>query len=110
MIGVDPAQIGVRTRNLCEDVKAQLAAGTLPLDHIAAMFHQRLVSIHPFANGNGRHARMISDLLLVKGGAARFTWGSGVLAADNVVRDRYIAALRAADAKEFGLLFDFVRS
>lgn len=74
-IGVDPAQIAPRTKDLCEDVKAQLAHKSLPLDQIAAMFHHRLVSIHPFANGNGRHARLMADLLLMRNGAERFTWG-----------------------------------
>jgi Fic-DOC domain mobile mystery protein B len=109
-LGVAPAQIAVRTRDLCDDVKAQLAHGGMPLDEIAAVFHHRLVSIHPFANGNGRHARMITDLLLTLNGAERFSWGSGNLNDHNAVRERYIAALRAADDKNYKPLFKFVRS
>ena len=109
-LGVAPAQIAVRTRDLCDDVKAQLAHGGVPLDEIVAMFHHRLVSIHPFANGNGRHARMITDLLLRLNGAQAFTWGGTDLNDQNAVRDRYIAALRAADGKNYTLLFEFVRS
>lgn len=82
----------------------------MPLDEIAAMFHHRLVSNHPFANGNGRHARLMTDLLLTQNGAARFTWGEDDLVADNEVRRRYIAALRAADGREYAPLFAFVRS
>ena len=109
-IGVDPSQISVRTRDLCEDVKAQLASRQLPLDEIAAMFHHRLVSIHPFANGNGQHARLMTDVLLLKNGAERFTWGSGDLNDDNEIRKRYIEALRAVDNHDYKPLLSFVRA
>lgn len=105
-----PAQIAPRIVDLCEDVKAQLAGKSLPLDEIAARFHHRLVSIHPFANGNGRHARLMTDVLLTRHGAARFTWGEDDLVAEGEVRQRYIAALRAADARDYAPLFGFVRS
>jgi len=109
-IGIDPAHIASRTRDLCEDVKAQLAHQTLPLDEIAARFHHRLVSIHPFSNGNGRHARLMADLLLTRNGAPRFIWGEDNLVTDNEVRRRYIAALKAADARDYAPLLRFVRS
>jgi Fic-DOC domain mobile mystery protein B len=109
-IGVDPAQIGPGTMDLCADVQAQLEHRTLPLDQIAATFHHRLVSIHPFANGNGRHARLMTDLLLTRNGGQRFTWGEDILTAEGTVRAGYIAALRAADAHDYAPLFAFVRS
>ena len=68
------------------------------------------MSIHPFANGNGRHARLMTDLLLTENGAARFSWGEDTLIAEGEVRARYIASLRAADAREYALLLAFVRS
>ena len=109
-LGIAPAQLTVQTRDLCDDVKAQLAHGGMSLDEIAAMFHHRLVSIHPFANGNGRHARMITDLLLRLNGAESFSWGGTDLNNHNAVRERYIAALRSADGKNYKLLFKFVRA
>lgn len=109
-IGIDPAQIATRLSDLCEDVKTQLAHKSLPLDEIAARFHHRLVSIHPFVNGNGRHARLMTDLLLMNNGAARFTWGEDALFDEGEVRARYIAALRAADARDYAPLLAFVRS
>lgn len=81
-----------------------------PLDEIAARFSHRLVAIHPFANGNGRLSRTLADLLQVQHGASRFTWGAGNLIADGKARQRYLAALRAADAKDYGPLLAFVRS
>ena len=109
-IGIDPIHIQVRVKDLCEDVKTQLAHKSMQLDEIAAMFHHRLVSIHPFANGNGRHARLMTDMLLLTNGAERFTWGSGELNDDNQIRERYIAALRAADNRDHKPLFGFVRT
>lgn len=81
-IGVDRMHIAARTLDLCEDVKAQLAHKSLPLDEIAARLHHRLVSIHSFTNGNGRHARLMTDLLLTQNGATRFTWGEDALIAE----------------------------
>ena len=63
-IGVDWLQIGVELKKLLDDVRFQVANGSLPLDEIAVRFHHRLVAIHPFPNGNGRHARLIADLLV----------------------------------------------
>ncbi|MDT3737296.1 MAG: mobile mystery protein B [Denitratisoma sp.] len=109
-IGVDPLRIQPALHDLCEDVKTQLECKSYPLDEIAARFSHRLVAIHPFANGNGRLSRTMADLLLVQHGEPRFSWGAGNLVADGEVRQRYLAALRAADGKDYGPLLAFVRS
>ena len=110
-IGVDPARIQPDLHDLCEDVKAQLAHASYPLDEIAARFSHRLVAIHPYANSNGRLSRTLADLLLAQHGVARFTWGAGSnLTTDGEVRQGYLAALRAADGKDYGPLLVFVRS
>lgn len=109
-IGVDPLQIPVALRDLNADVAVQLQHGSYPLDEIAARYSHRLVAIHPFANGNGRLSRTIADLLLVQQGAQRFSWGAADLVAAGDVRERYIAALRAADGRDYGPLLAFVRS
>lgn len=109
-IGVDPMRIQPALHDLCEDVKTQLEFKSYPLDEIAARFSHRLVSIHPFANGNGRLSRTMADLLLVQYGAPRFSWGAGNLASDGEVRQRYLVALRAADGNDYGPLLAFVRS
>lgn len=109
-IGVEAERIQPDLRDLCEDVKAQLNYKSYPLDEIAARFSHRLVAIHSYANGNGRLSRTAADLLLVQQGAPRFSWGAGNLVADGDVRQRYLAALRAADAKDYGPLLVFVRS
>lgn len=110
-IGVDPVTISVCVRDLMEDAKAWLS-GPKPMepDVVAYRFHHRLVQTHPFPNGNGRHARAMTDLLLVAMGRPRFTWGRVALEDPSSVRASYIAALRAADDRRFDLLAQFVRS
>ena len=54
-----------------------------------------MISIHPFPNGNGRHARLIEDVLIEQLGAPRFSWGSSsYLAEASTLRQRYITALQ----------------
>ncbi|MDB5973421.1 MAG: cell division protein [Nevskia sp.] len=109
-IGVAPEYIAIRLKDLCDDIKAQLEYKTWPPDEIAARFHHRLVFIHPFPNGNGRHSRLMTDLLLARLAQPRFTWGADDLVAESTARRRYIDALRKADAKDYSALFTFVRS
>ncbi len=109
-IGIDWQHIGVRLRDLLNDVRYQIEHATYPPDEIATRFHHRLVVIHPFPNGNGRHARMMADLLVQKLGQLRFTWGSKILTEATETRDRYITALRAADHGDYPPLLAFVRS
>lgn len=109
-IGVAPARIAEEVRQLLENTRAQIAGEVAPIDEIAARFHHRLVWIHPFPNGNGRHARLLTDLLLAANGAEPFTWGRGDLEHAGEARERYLAALRAADARDFTPLLAFVRS
>ena len=82
----------------------------MALDEIAARYHHRLTFIHPFANGNGRHARLMTDILLKVNGTEPFDWGNSDLVAPDDTRKRYIAALRAADGRDHSQLFAFVRS
>ena len=113
-IGVDWLHIGVELKKLLDDVRYQVEHGTFPADEIAVRFHHRLVAIHPFSNGNGRHARMMADLLIERLGRPRFSWGSRSLADANLVdatsvRQNYIAALQAADARDIAPLLAFAR-
>lgn len=110
-LGVAPYRISSDVKALCEDAATWIEHKTHSSTEFGARFHHRLVSIHPFPNGNGRHARLMTDLLLEnKLGASRFTWGGGDLARIGNVRERYIAALHAADEQDFGPLVKFVES
>lgn len=86
-IGIDWPKISVELRKLLDDVHYQIEHASYPPDEIAVRFHHRLVAIHPFPNGNGRHARLMADLLAERLGQPRFTWGSRSLQA-GARRDR----------------------
>ena len=84
---------------------------TFPLDEIAVRLHHRLTQIHGFPNGNGRHARMMADLLIEKLGGEPFTWGSGSIHDTGMLRDAYVKALREADSNHsYRALLAFARS
>ncbi len=109
-IGMPPYQIPVAVRQLLADAAAWIEHTAYPPDEIAIRLHHRLVQIHPFPNGNGRHTRLMADLLAMQLGQDRFTWGSANLEDASEVRRRYIDALRAADAHDIGPLIAFARS
>ncbi|WP_415289075.1 mobile mystery protein B [Brevundimonas sp. S1H14] len=109
-IGIEAYRIGVELRGLIGDVRYWVENGAYDADEIAVRFHHRLVSIHLFPNGNGRHARLAADLLAVALGRERFTWGSANLVQAAETRARYIAALRAADNHDLAPLIEFARS
>jgi Fic family protein len=73
-------------------------------------FHHRLVWIHAFPNGNGRHARLMADLLAMRLGCERFSWGREGLIDPGAARARYIEALHAADNHDIGPLLAFARA
>lgn len=110
-IGIDWPQIPVALRELLDDLAYWKEHESFRPDKIVVCFHHRLVYIHAFPNGNGRHARLVSDHILERWwGLSPFSWGSGNLDGPGEVRKRYIRALRAADNHDYGFLEDFVRS
>lgn len=108
-IGCDSREISVRVRELCESAKLWFSGG-MPIDEAGCKFHFDLVAIHPFANGNGRHARAATNLLLESVGSTPFTWGRTELLKPSDTRSIYISALRAADHGDMGPLLAFVRT
>lgn len=110
-LGVTWHAIPTEIKVLCDNIEYQLVNKVYPIEEIAARFHHRLVWIHPFPNGNGRHARLMTDLLLIQHGHSRFSWGMGQdLHRFTVARKNYIAALKSADKGDFTKLFEFVGS
>lgn len=108
-IGCDPREISVRVRDLCESAKLWFDGG-MPVDEAGCRFHFTLVAIHPFVNGNGRHARAATNLLLESVGSTPFTWGRTELLTPSDTRSIYISALRAADRGDVEPLLAFVRT
>ena len=109
-IGVDSYRIPTDLRQLFENCRYWIENETYGPDEIAARFHHRLVAIHCYPNGNGRHARLATDLLLTFTEQQPFSWGGKNLVDEGETRKRYIAALRAADDHDIGPLREFVRT
>jgi Fic-DOC domain mobile mystery protein B len=110
-IGVHPWRIHIELKNLIDDFNTWKEFKTYPPDEIAARFHHRLVYIHLFPNGNGRHARLFADIIMDKiFKMPHFSWGEKHLETPCEARKRYIAALRQADNHNYIPLLEFVRS
>jgi Fic-DOC domain mobile mystery protein B len=109
-IGIPAYQIREQLWVLLGDVRYWIEHGTYSPDEIAVRFHHRLVVIHPFPNGNGRHARLIADVLAIKMGRPAFTWGATDLVRPGEARAQYLEAIRAADKGEMQTLIAFARS
>lgn len=113
-IGTNWPYVSMQVRDLLADVVAQTETrDRLPWtpDEVAVRFHHRLVLIHPFPNGNGRHARLAADLLVSLLGSPVFSWGAADLAVPGDARRAYLEALRHADrTREFAPLVAFARS
>ena len=99
-------------RQLLDDAKYWIEHNTYPPKELAARFHHKLVYIHPFPNGNGRHARIMVDAVLIKIlDEPAIDWAGGYSPERmNDRRRAYIAALRAADDRDFNALIDFVNA
>lgn len=109
-IGVEHYRIREMLATLLGDARFWIANNTYPLDESAVRFHHRLVWIHPFSNGNGRHARLMADILLRQQGATALTWGVGLSKRGLDFRRRYVDALRDADRQHIRPLLKFARS
>jgi len=109
-LGVEPWKIQPDLYQIIDDVGYQIENQTYSADEIAVRFHHRLVTVHPFPNGNGRWSRLAADILIVTLGGARFTWGRTNLQSASDVRKTYINALHAADNHDPGLLITFART
>ncbi|HVK80242.1 MAG TPA: mobile mystery protein B [Verrucomicrobiae bacterium] len=109
-IGVAPHIVPVAMRQTIEDAKYWVEHKSWPSDELAVRFSHKLVSVHPFPNGNGRWSRLAGDLLAMQLGEQRFTWGSGSIASISDTRRAYVDALKKADGGNIGPLLAFARS
>ncbi len=114
-IGVPWQEIPTELSKLLADTDFWIKNQTYHWDELATRFHHRMVLIHAFPNGNGRHARLVTNVLLETNGKDPFTWGSsladqGSLETQSTARTEYIKALREADARRIDRLVKFVRS
>lgn len=109
-LGVDKNEIRSELKKLLDDCQYWVDHKVFSGDEIAVRFSHRIVAIHPFSNGNGRHARLIADILVSHGfGRPPFSWGSINLTAQGAARSAYLKALREADQNDFRALIQFAR-
>ncbi len=110
-IGVDCWNVPMELNNLIEDAKVWLKNEVFPPDEIAVRFKHRIVSIHCFSNGNGRHSRLMADIITEKlFDLDHFTWGDGDLSKESDTRSDYLESLKEADNGSFDKLLKFARS
>lgn len=109
-IGIAFEQISSEIRNLVDDTKTWVEYGAYEQDEIAVRFHHRLVAIHAFPNGNGRHGRIAADYLVASLNGEPFTWGVRLDVDTDELRAAYLHALRRADHGHMGELLAFART
>jgi Fic-DOC domain mobile mystery protein B len=110
-LGVKNYQIAIELKQLLDDAVFWKENNTYKSEELAIRFKHRLVSIHCFANGNGRHSRLMADLIMEKLYNSKFfSWGSGNLVKANETRSNYIQAVRKADNNDIEHLIFFAKS
>ena len=110
-MGVDWTVIPVELKILIGDGKFWIENKIFSEDEIAIRFKHRLVSIHCYSNGNGRHSRLIADVIISHVFSKPvFNWGAGDLVKAGQIRKKYIEALRAADKGNYDQLLAFSRT
>jgi len=110
-IGIKWTQIGVELKNLIDDTKYWIENKTYSPEEIAIRFKHRIVAIHCFPNGNGRHSRMMADIIMESiFGEEIFTWHESNMVKADETRKNYIKALREADNGNINPLIEFARN
>jgi Fic-DOC domain mobile mystery protein B len=109
-LGVPVDEIRERFAQLLSNAAYWLEHKSYDVDECAVRFHYELVVVHPFPNGNGRHARLIADVVAVKCGRPQFSWGGKELTAPGEARNEYLSALRKADQGALAQLLRFARA
>lgn len=104
-IGVEANQIHQRLYQLQDDLKYWESAWNY--QDTATRLHHTLVKIHPFPNGNGRWARLATDLWLLKMGYPALSWGGNITEVSDA-RSMYITALKEADNGNYEPLKEFM--
>jgi Fic-DOC domain mobile mystery protein B len=110
-LGIKSYLIPVQLKQLIDNTKFWYENNTFPCIEIAIRFKHEIVSIHCFPNGNGRHSRMMADLIMEKlYGETFLSWGSSNLVNVTDKRKEYIAALKLADKRQIEPLISFAKS
>jgi Fic-DOC domain mobile mystery protein B len=110
-IGIDKWQIPTELRYLLDDTRYWYENNVYAPDEMAVRFKHRIVSIHCFPNGNGRHSRLMADIIIEKiYKQPVFSWGAAKLSGEGDARAAYLKAIKAADQGNCSLLQAFALS
>lgn len=110
-LGVDKFEIRVEIKKLIDDCNSWFENKTFGEDEIAIRFKHRIVKIHPFPNGNGRHSRLLADIIAEKiFNKSVFSWGKDNISKPGDIRKKYINSLYQADNGNINSLIEFSRS
>ena len=110
-LGIKSYLIPTELKVLLDDAIFWVQNDTYSPDELAIRFKHRLVSIHCFSNGNGRHSRLMADLIMEKlFNATFFSWGSSNLVKATETRKAYIKAVKMADKQDLQPLIVFAKS
>jgi len=110
-IGIPWIKIGIELKNLLDDTKYWIENKTYSPEEVAIRFKHRIVSIHCFSNGNGRHSRMMADIIIESiFGKEIFSWHQSNMVKANQTRKEYINALRKADKGDVEPLIKFAQT
>ena len=104
-----PYDVGPQLKNFFEDAKVWIASGQMSWDEISAEMHHRLVTIHPFPNGNGRTTRIYTEYVQKRNNQEVTSWNAALAHHPKGRRESYIKALRDADKGDFTLLIEFMK-
>ena len=110
-IGITWTRIGSELKNLLDDTKYWIENNTYSPEEIAIRFKHRIVSIHCFPNGNGRHSRLMADIIIESiFGKEIFSWHQSNMAKADETRKEYINSLREADNGNIKPLIEFAKN
>ncbi len=110
-IGVDKNQVAIALKQLLDDCQYWISHPGFSEEEITIRLKHRMVQVHCFANGNGRHSRLMADVMMEKiFHLPAFTWGAASLIKQSNLRTAYIQALKKADAGDYNDLIAFAKS
>ena len=111
-IGVNWHQIPEQVARLVKDFEFwNSAESKMSVLEIAARLQNRLTRVHPFKNGNGRHARLLTDIFFHSQKHPLPEWPQlQRMPQGDEIRKRYIAAMKKADLEDYDGLIKFIES
>ena len=110
-IGVKWILIGIELKALLDDTNYWIENKTFPNEEIAIRFKHRLVNIHCFPNGNGRHSRIMADIMMESMfNEEPFSWNQSNMVKADQIRKNYINAIREGDNGNINPLIDFAKN